>query len=84
MFIDFTGVIFAFIGVTVLPLIVGAVLRARGQRLGARIAAVVTIVAVFGIEALLEGPGSALIFTGVPLVLAVALYFASRGPAADG
>lgn len=84
MFIDFTGVILTFIGVTVLPLIVGAVLRARGQRLGARVAAVVTVVAVFGIEALLDGPGSALIFTGVPLLLAIALYFGSRDQPEDG
>lgn len=84
MFIDFTGVILAFVGATLLPVIVGAVLRARGHRRGARIAAVVTIIVVFAIEALLDGPGSALIFTGVPLLLAIALYLGSLDPAAPG
>lgn len=73
MFIDFTGVLATLLALTLLPLIIGFILRARGRPIPARIAAALTITLILAFELLLPGPGSALFLTGVPLLLAIAL-----------
>lgn len=78
MVIDFTPLLVLFVVAPLTPVIVGVILRATGHRRAARVAALAALVVVVAIEALLDGPGTALPLTGVPLLLAIALYFTSR------
>ncbi|MCB9528666.1 MAG: hypothetical protein H6701_09800 [Myxococcales bacterium] len=84
MFIDFTGVLAALLAACVLPLIIGFILRARRRYLAARVAAGLSAAVILAFELLLPGPGSALFLTGVPLLVAVALFVSSfEKPPAD-
>lgn len=83
MFIDFTGLLVALLAACLLPLVIGFILRARRHHLAARVAAGLSAAVILAFELLLPGPGSALFLTGVPLLLAVALFVSTFDKPAD-